>query len=626
MKENKIEISDSVKQFFAKDGYHNTILIGEIDECNVSKKYHCPMCNGTLIPCALNSDLVSSYFKHKSLNDCSSESMIHYWFKNEYIKNGDIIKLSVNNEIIEYECKSLDVEKSYKTQFGTYIPDVTVVTTCDEVIFLEFAHTNKKDSDKYSDIWRELDNLVIEVDIKQLQKRNTDEKIFSPIYYNGIIFKYDKRNVGDCVISRHANENKISDPYRIKYLNGFIRDCMRYNTGEISIDELAIIIESMNEADLLYIPKIIKGIKCHNILDDYSNYKFKNVKALLREELEKYNLKYEDYKWLIDNIYTQKWTKAKGARFNNTILVKKYHYSSYYNFNRCDYNDVSKGFEVFFINEEELTSAIKNTIKNEIERNDSIRKQKHREYLNQKRNELYAKILKHIKGIIDANIRICVMYDTVFFEMSDCEDFRLNIYKEILNFKGVKRKELINKLVFDICKNMNLQRKINKKKSKFLEYACDNEMYFQKQVSEILKDTEVKLHMSKYHGGLKFEFKYEKLCVYDFSFDIDSICDEDVLSSTCIKFKKYLIEWIRKSLEANTRIKQCLSGNRFDIDGDILTVYFMKNINLPYKNVYVKLNTNTNLLEYVYGGKNFYYTIKNNLQLKAIIKHISILL
>ena len=320
MKENKIEISNSVKQFFAKDDYHNTILIKEVNDKNRNNEYYCPMCGGILIPCALDSSSVSSYFKHKSLQDCSNESMLHWWFKNEYIQIGDIIKISVNDTIMEYECSSVDIEKSYKTSFGQYVPDVTIVTTTNETIFFEFAHTNKKNSNKYSDIWRELNNIVVEVDVKQLQTKETEEKIFSPLYYDGIIYKYDKRNIGDSVISRHINKNKISDPYRIKYLNWFIRDCMRYNTGQITLGELALVIDNLNNADIEYIPKIIQGIKCNNILDDYINYKFQSLVNDYRKYINDNNYSEELF---LGNIKLSYSSKLKyGIRFNNCVKIK----------------------------------------------------------------------------------------------------------------------------------------------------------------------------------------------------------------------------------------------------------------------------------------------------------------
>ena len=269
---------ENVRLFFAKDEYENIILINEINESNKDKEFTCPICGGIVKPRAITSDKVSSHFYHVNASDCSTESMLHWWYKNKYIISGDNVKIKFNNEEYEYICKDILIEKSYNTSFGLYTPDATVVTNNDNMIFIEYSNTNKKCIDEYINKWIELNATVIELDIKDLTGNKRKE--FNAIMFDGVISNKNTCSKRYKTINKHIVDNDIKDRIRIKYLNGFLLDTYKYNNGDITIEEIAIILENMNKEDLKFIPKILSGLKCNNILQDYSDYKLDVVKHM----------------------------------------------------------------------------------------------------------------------------------------------------------------------------------------------------------------------------------------------------------------------------------------------------------------------------------------------------------
>lgn len=433
-------VNENVGLFFAKDMYENIILINEINDVNKSVEFTCPICGNDVKPRAINSDKVSAHFYHISATEHDSESILHWWYKNKYLTAGDRFSILVDGVSHEYICKTVETEKRYSTSFGDYVPDVVITTTNNEDIFFEYNYTNKKNSDDYTEKWIELENSVVEINIKSLMSKNS--KVFKPIFFDGVICCKTKSERYR-VIERHIRDLEIADRMRIKYLNGFLRDCMRYNFGEISIDDLSIIIWEMNKVDLLYLPKILKKLKCNNILSDYSNHVVDKINDMLREHLEQEGLCYSNYKWLVETGYSQKWTKCRGARFNNTIYIKEYRYSQYYNYNRCDYNDVSTGFDILLINKKNIGTAIIATVENEKKREKDIKIDKLKKHIHEQEESMFRTISKYISSLKIEKYS-ATLYSVQHKVHPAIHDY-IDIEKEIKNYKGVGRYREIKK-------------------------------------------------------------------------------------------------------------------------------------------------------------------------------------
>ncbi|MNI73957.1 hypothetical protein D3C73_1300050 [compost metagenome] len=140
------------------------------------------MCNSNLIPKATKSVRVSSHFAHMDVSKCTPESMIHWWFKNKFIEPGDSFTI-VSEKEVKYICKELLIEQSYTVNERIYRPDVTIITECGRTIYFEMNYGNKKSVKDYLDIWIELKNIVVEIDIKNLMAKGDITK-FKVLFYD----------------------------------------------------------------------------------------------------------------------------------------------------------------------------------------------------------------------------------------------------------------------------------------------------------------------------------------------------------------------------------------------------------------------------------------------------------
>lgn len=461
-------INDSVALFYAKDEFENYILINEINEANKDKEYVCPICGGVVRPRCLESTSTSMHFYHLNANTCNNETAMHFWYKNKFIDNGDIFY--IDNE--EYICDKVIIERAYKTSFGIYKPDATIITKENKEIFIEYNYTNKKNVDNYSDMWLELDVPVVEIDVKYMMKNNNCTKRFSSIYNNGIL-KHHKRSKQQQIIDRHIKENKIEDRLRIKYLNGFLRDVYRYNSGKISIDEVMIIIDNMNELDLICVPKLLKSLKCNTILDDYMENRCKYVDSLIKEYLSLKGNIVEKFSEYYSFCFTRKYSKFNSIRFINTIKLslKREYYSlveyGHNIFGKFNIDDIYKSIDIMY---DEIIRKIKDD-----------EKMSHINYLNSKRKS------------IDNYMKEYLKYYTYYLEE---KNRYIKSYTEYTRYyKGVSRKE----------------RYINYIKNEYNEL-----LYIEKQE---LKQNEI---LYKIHNGIieRFDNKYYKLNFkYEFKYN-----------------------------------------------------------------------------------------------------------
>lgn len=188
----KINYSNNVNLWFAKDEENKTILINDITEENKHNKYKCPICGGLVRPKTGNK--LSWHYAHANGNDCSSESMVHWWVKNELLKVGDMLKINIDMTIKEFKCKEILIENTYETSYGKYKPDLTIITDKNETIYFEIANTNKKKLKNFINIWEELGNIVVEVKVKNIIEGHKID-VFNAFYFKGKIIKEKSKEI-----------------------------------------------------------------------------------------------------------------------------------------------------------------------------------------------------------------------------------------------------------------------------------------------------------------------------------------------------------------------------------------------------------------------------------------------
>ena len=185
-------MNTEVVLWFARNSKGNIKIINEVK--NNKDTYFCPLCNSEVIPKAIKNDAkVAPHFAHIDKSKCTSESMIHWWFKNKFLESGDSFIVKTDKEY-KYICKEILIEQIYKTKFGEYNPDITIITETGETIYFEMNYTNKKKLEDYLDKWSDLGNIVVEVDIKSLMQANYGENtyVFKALFYQGKCLNMNK--------------------------------------------------------------------------------------------------------------------------------------------------------------------------------------------------------------------------------------------------------------------------------------------------------------------------------------------------------------------------------------------------------------------------------------------------
>ncbi|MDD4778985.1 MAG: hypothetical protein PHT02_00080 [Tissierellia bacterium] len=285
---------ENVTLWFAKDNNDKIITIDEINDNNKNDTYLCPMCGSNLIPKATKSKKVSSHFAHIDASKCNSETMIHWWFKNKFLIEGD--KFVVKSDLErEYVCKEVLIEQSINVRDKVYRPDVIILTECGKTIYFEMDYTNKKKLEDYIDMWLELKNIVVEVDIKQLMLKNR-VPVFKALFYNSKCF-INKEDINYYNrVNKYKNEFETKDNYEfyksdLEKLNWIWTDIKKYKNSEINIYELIELIQEIetNECRKILLD-LLKKLKCNNIIDDYINDLKNKIYKIIKSCSIKYNI------------------------------------------------------------------------------------------------------------------------------------------------------------------------------------------------------------------------------------------------------------------------------------------------------------------------------------------------
>lgn len=286
---------ENVNLWFADNKNNEIITIDDINNKNKHDTYKCPVCGSEVIPSAIESVKVTPHFKHLDRSKCSAESQIHWWYKNKFIMPGDSFRI-VSDKEREYICKEIKIEQEYKVGDKIYKPDMTIITESGETIYFEMNYTNKKKVEDYLDLWLELENIVVEIDIKQLMQRNVIPT-FTALFYNGKCFNTKKQDIYYNTIGKYKEEqyrNGIDEKRKeqIKKLDWFWRDVFRYKKGEVDIEYMVDEIDAIGNKELIY--NILNKFKCTNIYDEMIKNKniemYKNVQSYLEDNYP--NIKY----------------------------------------------------------------------------------------------------------------------------------------------------------------------------------------------------------------------------------------------------------------------------------------------------------------------------------------------
>jgi len=278
--------NSNINLWFAKNTNNDIVTINEIEVKDNKEKYYCPLCGSEVIPKATKSKLITAHFAHVDASKCSSESMIHWWFKHKFLESGDKFKI-VSDKEREYVCKEILVEQSYTVEDKIYRPDVTIKTECGNTIYFEMKFSNEKKLKDYIDIWLELKNIVVEVDIKKLMSKDK-LPVFNALFYDGKCFNVKKRSddgkyhdiIGKYKENILRKVDKIDDKLkeRLQKLDWFWDDVFRYKKGEKDIEYMADLIDSIDEEDKDIVEDILKKPRCNNLYRKYEDFKYNKLK------------------------------------------------------------------------------------------------------------------------------------------------------------------------------------------------------------------------------------------------------------------------------------------------------------------------------------------------------------
>lgn len=548
---------NNVNLWFAKDINNNIVLISNINEQNKHNEYFCPICNSNVVPRTGNK--MSWHFAHKDSKKCGSEAMIHWWIKNELVKEGDTFNVIIDGQVVNYKCKEILIEKPQVTSLGIYKPDITIITDTNEQVYVEIANTNKKRMKDYADIWEELNNIVVEVDIKDII---TGDKIniFNNIDYKRYIYNRDV----DKTIKKICRKNKVEYKDCIENLQWVMNDCYKYINGEIEIDELYDEIELLDNRNII-LDILSNNDKCNSIYKNLYNYECDKF-------YEHYGIKIRDK---INNRYTDlldRKLKIKNTLIDNCSMGLKIDDNSYKK-SYTEYNMINRykqeGYHInIYIDKDKNNSLYKFdlTCDNEIDVDNIIKIIK--SYTEERKKEEKIKLEKKE----DVKIKICELKKYIKLLNNNLG------YKNYVDIKILDNKNIeYNVSDFDYLLNSNSYfRSFNMKK--FETYFNNNEYNF---IIKLL---------------IKFHFYYKGCSFEECSPSIIYIDTEEYMNSDNRYY--YLKNILVKEIDKNKN-KYDLLNKIFDLHENMLQRFI-----LNYDNLY----------DFRYGGVKIVNFLEDNIR------------
>lgn len=258
---------------FALDEKKNYIYIRDAYR---DKNYYCPCCGKKVNTIAIDENKeyqMPPHYRHYPHQSCSGESLSHWVYKMWLFDKDSQFYVSNGTNKTLYTVKTIDIEKTYNTDYGNYRPDITITTVCDKIFFFELNFTSPKRSDDYFCKWTQLDYDVIEVDVKKLLKESLNNKIptFRLIYSDGVCFddKYNKRdvfaNAANKLLSRKL-EIKRQDMLNYKTvwekLDWFFNSIKLYKAMKATMDDILNSFRNVNYDNMDICFDILKKISC----------------------------------------------------------------------------------------------------------------------------------------------------------------------------------------------------------------------------------------------------------------------------------------------------------------------------------------------------------------------------
>lgn len=557
-------MSENINLWFAKDENNEIITI---DKASKNNKYYCPICGGEVIPKALNSDMISPHFAHIDRESCEGESIIHWWTKNNLLKEGDVFSVFTNEEK-QYLCKNVIVEKEYDTPYGKYRPDATIECYNGEIIFLEVGFTNIKKKINYIDKWTYLKMPVIEFNIRNIYDMDSLElklnNRFQAIYYEGVkIYKNDKSYEGfkKKIDSFEKYKQQIED------LEWFIDDIYEYritkNEDKLDgiIKEIKYIEESYTYEHSRLVEDILKT-KCNSTMKSIVKRKDLYFDKHINDFLSKLNCKYtyeiekfENERLIWDKLYGNVGCNIKIIFDNDTGLSYEDTSKVIWDINRkysglpkifCDANNDIYTDKKFYISKKEdlipiqehFDKSVVENLKDIIDKNLSV-------YKNYK-NGLYVKdgnyilscesilienlkdICRNILGYNSSN-RFPYMYeflniDELVKRYMDDNDF---VITNINGIDYIDSSQVANKEIIDNMESeLNLKIKYIVEKNKKCKEIDD---VFDRGVETVFKNGYVfKFNKKLIHIDVNGVVHYEELPILNLGVDFDEDLQDSI--------------------------------------------------------------------------------------------------
>jgi len=276
---------DNVNLFFAKDENDKIVIINDVHK-EEHEKYSCPIC-GSEVRSRMG-EINSWHFYHVDKSKCSGESRIHWWIKNKLIEEGTEFTIKTDKETI-YICKDILVEKSYEINDKVYQPDLTVITECGKTIYFEMEYSNKKRPEDYMSMWIDLNNIVVEVNTKDLIRLAGNElPVFKALFYDSKCREVKKSNTYHNTIGRYKEQLRENEEYEkrkegLRKLDWLWRDIVKYNQGKVDIAQIFEIINTISDENYReIIVSILKNKRCNNIINDIENLRIKEAEKWIK--------------------------------------------------------------------------------------------------------------------------------------------------------------------------------------------------------------------------------------------------------------------------------------------------------------------------------------------------------
>lgn len=351
---------------FALDEKKNYIYIKDAYR---NMDYYCPCCGKKVNTIAIDEDKeyqMPPHYRHYPHQSCSGESLAHWVYKMWLFDTDSRFYVYTGSQKTEYIVKSIDIEKTYKTDYGDYRPDITITTTCDKTFLFELNFSNPKRSDDYFCKWSQLNYDVIEVEVKKLLKESLNNKIptFRLIYSDGICFddKYNKRDVfanAANKLSVRKLEIKRQDMLNYKTvwekLDWFFDSIKMFKAMKATMDDVLNSFGNVPYEEMELCFDIVKRITCINDNDAFRNVINDTFNAYVKNLIDETNKAIKEFGTVefSSGTYSGKVLKISmlpsfGILNNSFHKVVKYYDWRKYHYPYSYYILIKNGIDDFF--------------------------------------------------------------------------------------------------------------------------------------------------------------------------------------------------------------------------------------------------------------------------------------